>query len=162
MGQQNELMLPTFEKVIDGETYEIRMLDGVVGFRLYTRLLTCAGGALQALGKIDAEGDRTELAARAIGALLASLPQDLYEEARGLFADNTTVFKASGQKPRLKNVFGLHFAGRYAHLTKWMVECFRVNFADFLDEGGPLSSLIGLAAKASQSPTASTGSPSGS
>jgi hypothetical protein len=159
---KNELVLPSFEKQIDGETYEIRMLDGLVGFDLYTRLLTCAGGAMKELGKIDAKGDHSELALRALGALLSSLPPSLYAEARDLFAENTLVFKPSGQKPRLKHCFGIHFAGRYAHMSKWMIECFKVNFADFLDESGPLGNLIAMAAKLSQSPTDSTGSPSDS
>lgn len=159
---QNELILPSFEKVIDGETYEIRMLDGVVLHRLYTRLLACAGAAMQSFGKIESTGDHTELAARAIGVLLASLPQDLHEDARSLFADNTTVFKADGKKPRLKNIFGIHFAGRPVHMTKWLIECFKVNFADFLDENGPLSEMIDRVGKASQSPKGSTGSPIGS
>jgi tail assembly chaperone len=155
----NELVLPSFEKVIDGETYEIRMLDGVVGFRLYTRLLQCAGAALKELGKIDTKGDHTELAARAVCALLAGLPPELYEEARALFAESTTLHKSDGKKPALKHHFGNHFAGRYAHLSKWMIECFKVNFADFLDESGPLSSLFATLAKASPSPKGSTGSP---
>ena len=158
----NELVLPSVEKVIDGETYEIRMLDGVVLHRLYTRLLTCAGGAMQIFGKVEDTENHAELAARAIAALLSAIPQDLHEEARALFADNTTLFKASGQKPRLKNVFGVHFAGRPMHMSKWFAECFKVNFADFLDENGPLAEMIAKAGQASKSPTGSTGSQSGS
>jgi len=160
MAQQNELILPSVEVTIDGETYEIRMLDGTVGFPLYTRLISCAGNAIKELGKLD--GSQEELAMRAIGALLTGLPQDLYEQARALFAESTVLHKADGKKPRLKNVFGTHFAGRYAHMTKWMIECFKVNFADFLDESGPLADMIALAAKVSQSQTTSIGSPSAS
>lgn len=156
----NELVLPTVEVVIDGETYSIRMLDGTVGFPLYTRLISCAGSAVKDLGKLD--GDPSDLAVRALGALVAGLPQDLYEQARSLFADSCVLHRPDGKQPRLKNVFGTHFAGRYAHMSKWMLECFKVNFADFLDENGPLADLLSIAGKLSQSQKTSTGSPSGS
>lgn len=131
--------LPQTVVTIDGETYTIQLLDAVVGSELYFKLLNAVGGSLASLGDLDVKGDideegvKTDLALRAIGALMKGLSKDLLVECRETFAAHCSVRKEA-LEPKLKHVFGNHFAGRYAHMSKWLFECVKVNFADFLDE----------------------------
>jgi tail assembly chaperone len=154
------LQMPTETRTFDGETYEITMLDGVACHRLYVKLVNAVGGAIGSLSKPSGAGSEDELMVRALGSVLGALSPELHEEIRSTYADSCVVHDGD-KRPRLKNCFGAHFAGRPAHMTKWLFECTKVNFADFLDESGPLGALIAkIKAKvAPKSPTTSIGSP---
>jgi hypothetical protein len=151
-----EVLTKTVE--IDGETYEIRILDAITGYRVYVKLLNAVGGALAGAGGLKGSGP--ELALKALGSALANLTPELAEELRSTFAKATCLVK-DGKKPELKDVFLTHFRGRYAHMSKWMFECIRANFADFLADGAngsanPLEQLKAMFQ--SKSPPTSTGS----
>lgn len=155
--------LPAKQVVIEGETYTIRLLDAYAGSALYAKLLSAAGGALSALGSVDTKGVvksdlAGELGIAAAGALLRGISPELFKEVRDTFAASCCVTK-DGKEPELKNIFAFHFAGRYAHMSKWLLECMKVNFADFLD--GDLAGQIIAKFKPSsesKSPLDSTGS----
>jgi hypothetical protein len=154
-----EVLTKTVE--IDGETYEIRILDAITGYRVYVKLLNAVGGALEGAGALKG-GSGGELALKVLGSALANLKPELAEELRSTFAKSCCLVK-DGKKPELKDVFLLHFRARYAHMSKWMLECVKANFADFLaDESNgnsnPLEQLKAMFQ--GKPPTASTGSSS--
>jgi len=156
-----EVLTETVE--IDGEKYEIRLLDAIHGYRVYVKLLNAVGGALEGAGSLKGSS-KGELALKTIGAALKNLSPELAEELRSTFAKTTCIVKPDGKKPELKDVFLTHFRGRYAHMSKWLFACIKANFADFLaegsSEGGP-SPLEALKAMFQEKPpTASTGSSS--
>lgn len=151
-----EAMSKTVE--IDGVTYEIQVLDAIKGFRLYVKLLNSAGGALADLGNLKTSSPG-ELAMRAMGAVLANVTPEFAEELRSTFAASCAVVLEGGKKPQVKDVFITHFRGRYAHMTKWILECAKANFADFLagdSSESPLADLLTMFQ--SKSPRTSTGS----
>lgn len=141
---------------IDGETYDIQMLDAVRGFRVYTKLLGAVGGVLENAGKL--EGNPAELGLKLLGSALKSITPELAEELRSTFAAHSSVTLADGKKPQVKDVFLMHFRGRYLHMSKWLFECVKVNFADFLAEGSSVNLSALLGNFGSKSPSASTGS----
>jgi hypothetical protein len=124
-----EVLTKTVE--IDGETYEIRLLDAVTGYRVYVKMLNAVGSAFEGL-KLKGASDG-ELAMQAVGAALANLSPELAEELRATFARSCCLVK-DGKKPELKDIFLTHFRGRYGHLTKWLIACVKANFADFLSD----------------------------
>lgn len=152
-----EVLTETVE--IDGETYEIRLLDAIAGAKLYAKLLSAFGGALKGLGKVDPKNP-DEIALPAIGTVLSSLTPELFEELRATFARATCLVK-DGKRPELKDVFMTHFRGRYGHMSKWMLACLKANFADFLGDSstGKPGLITDLLSKfVSMSPKPSTGS----
>jgi tail assembly chaperone len=162
------IALPSTTITIDDEIYTIQTLDAITCFGLYSKLLNAVGGSLSSLSELavkdNVESDKAaqlDLALRAIGALLRGLPPPLLEECRSVFANSSRVQKEAAN-PQLSKIFAFHFAGRMAHMSKWMFECAKVNFADFLD--GDLVAQLSAKFKAhlgpSQSPTTSNGSTS--
>lgn len=158
------IALPSTTVTIDDEIYTIQTLDAITCFGLYSKLLNAVGGSLSSLSdlavKDNVESDKTaqlDLALRAIGALLRGLPPPLLEELRATFAANTSVQKEA-KSPKLSSVFAFHFAGRMAHMSKWMLECMKVNFADFLDDVLVDQLTAKFKAHTSTSQTISTGS----
>ena len=143
---------------IDGTTYEIQILDAIKGYRLYVKLINTVGGVLESAGKLD--GDKPqELALKFIGAALRNLPPELAEELRSTFAASCLVVMPDGKRPQVKDVFAVLFRGRMLHMSKWLIECIKANFADFLaDDSGenPLAQLATLFK--SKSPASSIGS----
>lgn len=123
---------------IDGDEYEITQLGAIEGRRVLTKLLKLAGPALGALagaGKLDET---------AIGAALTSAAEELDEATLDslceTFGANSTV-RNGDRRPKLEAVvFDNHFAGRYMAMTKWLIACLKLNFADFL-EGSTLGNL---------------------
>lgn len=140
------IALPSQQVTIDNETYTIVTLDGVTCSNLFFKLLAAAGAAFSKLQALS--GDKDDLAIRALGALLAGLSPELSAEVRTVFAGSCTVTK-EGKELSLKVVFPVHFAGRMAHMGKWILECAKVNFADFLDDGSAEGILEQLRALAS-------------
>lgn len=154
------IALPSVQVVLDGETYTIRTLDAYVASALYCKFLNTLGGALASLGAVEGKGTG-ELGVIAAGALLAKLSPELFREVRDTFAASCSVQKGD-KNPELKNIFAIHFAGKMAHMSKWMLECMKVNFADFL-EGDLVDQITAKFKKAmgtsdESPPTGSTGS----
>lgn len=142
---------------IDGVHYTIRMLDATKGYPIYCRLMGKAGEVFEGAGKIDGTG--SDLAMRLLGKAMQSLSPELMGELIKVFGASSTVTLEDGKTPTVGTVFAMHFAGKYGHMLSWLIECAKVNFADFLPQD--LLSKIPAELRArfqSPSPTASTGS----
>lgn len=148
---------PPHEVEIDGVHYTIRMLDATKGYPVYCKLMSKAGEALEGAGKLDASG--SDLAVRLLGKVLQSLSPELVGELIKAFGPTSTVTLEDGKTPTVASVFAFHFAGKYGHMMSWLIECAKVNFADFLPQDLLSKLPAELRAKfMSASPTISTGS----
>lgn len=124
---------PTVVVDIGGDKYEIAALSAVEGRRVYLRLIKLLGPAL---GKI-ANGDKLPAQDKLLGAvteLLAGLDEadlDLFCDS---FGNATNLVTDPRKRITLdRATFGEHFCGKYADMTRWLVECVKVNkFLDFL------------------------------
>ena len=126
--------------VIDGVTFEITQLGAVEGSDLYARLAaaigpTIADGPLAGLADSSAEAKIAALAIKG----LAGLPTELWTDLRIKFAGTTKVQAGEvmltlgdGRTLPAEGTFDQHFAGRYGHMTRWLMACLKHNFADFL------------------------------
>lgn len=136
------LDLPKQEVTIDGVKFQIGMLDAVTGSRLAVRLQNTLGTALR--GVRDADGGAVIQLA---GGVLEHVTPELLSELVDTFGAQCRVETEPGKMPVVKDVFAQFFAGRYLLMYRWLYECLRVNFADFLSEG-TIDKLRALAASA--------------
>jgi hypothetical protein len=151
---------------VDGVEFEIQPLGAIQGRKLFTKIVKSLGPALSEVAKLAGAKDKksqdaaSALGLSLLGGLLERLDPELVSELCEAFAQHCTVRYPDGTKPKLPRVFDDYFAGRYSHLTRWLIECLRVNFADFLSDGSLMRDLqtIGKPAgsPASETPTQST------
>lgn len=118
---------------IDDQSYVVEQLGAVEGMRIYQRLVKALGPvareALAQAGSLDTEAAQATLVIRA----LELLPDDLMSELADKFSRSCHVKVGSASMPlSTADLFDQHFAGRYGHLTKWIIACAKFNFADFL------------------------------
>ena len=133
---------PTKLVKIDDTEFELSQLDGVSGLDLVDRLTA-------ALGPVVASAIRSGLSAKggdaeaALGFLvveaMATLPADLKADLRIRFAGLSKVKAGTlmmslgdGLKLEPNGVFAQHFAGRFGHMTRWLLACLKWSFSDFL------------------------------
>lgn len=129
------ISLPTKTVQIDEFTYTITTLDAVSARRIWVRLFKAIGAGAESAASDEAG------VMRFLSRVVQALPEDLVEEMADTYARSCTVHYPKGEL-KVAQVFGMHFAGRPAHYGRWLVECSKVNFADFLDG---LTSLKGSA-----------------
>lgn len=136
--------LPTKTVTIDGFEYEIMTLDALKARPLWVKLFKAFGPGIEAVS--HAEGAQ-EIALTLLGKTLAELPEELVMQMSDTFAASCTVKQEDGKRPFVKQVFAIHFAGRPGHFFAWLLECCKVNFADFLDGSlsAKISALVSLA-----------------
>lgn len=127
--------LPIKTVTIDGVEYEITTLDAIKARRIWVRLVKALGPGIEAAAASDAP---QEAGLKLLGATLERLPDDLLGEIADVFGESCTV-SLEGRKPTVASVARFHFAGRPLHWSKWLLECAKVNFADFLDATGGTS-----------------------
>jgi hypothetical protein len=142
---------------IDGVEFEVQPLGAIQGRRLFTKIVRSLGPALTEVAKLadpKAKKDAAALGLSVLGGLLERLDPALVDELCEAFAAHCTVRYPDGAKPKLPRVFDDYFAGRYNHLTRWLIECLRLNFADFLSDGSLLASLK-TTGESSETPTPS-------
>lgn len=129
---------------IEGAIYEVRPLPTTKGLRLMTRLARILGDGAGAL----MEGSSG--VAKALPALLESIPDDLLAEVCVMLGERTTVVLSPSQKPPLTGeFFEVHFAGRYHVLVQWLRFALEVNY-------GPLAGWLRTAAASTPTPGAKT------
>jgi hypothetical protein len=76
----------------------------------------------------------------------------------GVFRDKTMIHKGDDRWVSLSSEYELHFAGDYGGLMRWLLECLKVNYENFLPGSLSASVAQGVATKIpSQSPNTSTG-----
>lgn len=137
----------TQKLALDGEGYEITMLPATEGLEVYNRLLKVLGpmmrSALKEPGivgskKVAADGAGEDSTA---GMKIATIVIEGFEtmdvaftlELAQLFSKNTLVMMEGSMVPLAAgDIFDQHFAGRYAHLTRWLLAHLKLNFSDFL------------------------------
>ncbi len=144
MARKTELL------VIDGTTFEITQLPATEGLLVYNKLLRVLGPVIRsALGEPEltsaaksADADAPEKAITAnAGLRIASIILQGFEaldpaftlELAQQFSRNTNLKLESAMVPlSAGDIFDQHFAGRYAHMTRWLVAHLKLNFSDFL------------------------------
>lgn len=129
---------------IDDVEYELTQIGGVEGLDLWDRLCEKLGGRMAAAVKTGLIASGNVDAVEASVAIdlveaLTTLPADLKSELRIRFAALSKIKAASlllplggGKQLQPGDTFDQHFAGRFGHMSKWMLECLRWSFGDFL------------------------------
>lgn len=137
-------MLPTKSRKIGDCTYTTTLLSASEGLAINPLLYRALGPAVAELAANLPEGDLSlgDLPWAAVTAAVKELTLRLDEaDLRTLttkFAAVTEVTLPDGKKPRLNDVFDVHFAGKYARMYQWLLFCLEANFADFLEVVQPL------------------------
>ena len=129
---------------VDDVEYTITQIGGVEGGELFDRLTQELGPAViegirQALTSSEKKATEAVLAAVIVRAIVALSPA-LKNDLRWKFAQLTTVDTGSVMLPlatekklQVGDSFDQHFAGRFPHMTKWLVAAMQWGFAG----GGP-------------------------
>jgi hypothetical protein len=143
------------EKRIGDCTYRVTMLDAVEGSRTFIRLSRTFGPALS---KIDLSTDTS--IGQVVGSLCERLTEEDFEHYCKLFMKKTSVELEDGKEPMLKDIFEVHFAGKYLEMVQWLAFCFEVNFRGFFDGAGSFlrKAMQPAPVPVSKSPSTSTGS----
>ena len=139
---------------VDGVEYNLEQLGAVQGRRFVLRLMSNAAPIIQRLAETDELNEQAVFAALGVG--LGNLDADLVEELSDAFAKKTKVHVGEIWMD-LTPIYDQHFAGSYLSLGKWLFECMKLNFADFL--GGSSDALASVRAKISASKAPKTVTP---
>jgi len=133
------------EKQIGEHRYRIPLLPTSKGKPVLVRLVKLLGGPI---GKLVEGGSVSAIMAGKanVGGALAELAANLSEADLDylceVFGGVCQVEAAPGKWVLVSQVAEIHFAGRYAHMMKWLGACLEVNFADFF--GDPASGFAGF------------------
>ncbi len=122
--------LETKTKSISGVDYSVTTLGATEGRKVYVQLMKALAPGLKA-------GHAEDF----LSNVLTELDEDVVAAMSDRFARTTTV-QIGDRAPYLKDIFDLHFAGKYGDMTKWLLFCLEVNFGDFL--GDALAQLNGI------------------
>ena len=128
---------------IDDVTYEITQLGGVEGLDLYDRLTRELGPAVfEAIRTALSGGGGANAEARVgftVMEALATLPSEFKKSLWVTFAGLSKVKAGDlmlplgdGLKLTKDDVFDQHFAGRFGHMTRWLMASLKWSFVDFL------------------------------
>jgi hypothetical protein len=115
---------------IDGDEYELTQLGAIEGRRLLTRILKFAGPAIQSLAASETLSEISFAAA--LAKAVEQLDEDTVDMLCEKFAAKTCLKIDNRWPPLDKTLFDQHFAGHYMKMMKWLGECMKLNFADFL------------------------------
>lgn len=153
-------MRQTRTVTIGPDTYEITQLGASLALDLWYDLAKALGPSFKDANPEDVAklGMANPVAGlNILVELVQALPRELLHDVRSEFAKATKIkppyeFSSDKELPFVtldEKLFDDHFAGRMKAMGLWFAECFRLNFADFLDE--PTSS----AAPSGRTPTRS-------
>lgn len=109
---------------IGAHTYEITKLPARRGFRLGTQIVKVLGPVI---AKLENPSEAIELIADRVN-------EDQMAEWCEIFAEQTAVILANGNKQSLKGLFDVHFRGNYGELLEWLWASIEANYASFLAE----------------------------
>ena len=129
---------------IDDAEFELTQLGGVEGLDLFDRLTAELGAGIMnaivgAMATKDPEG--------ALGLVLmggmVKMPAEFKSELRTRFAalsklkaGEMWLSLGDGKPLAVDSIFDQHFAGRFGHMTRWLIACLKWSFGDFLASSG--------------------------
>ncbi len=125
-------------KTIGGVDYEVMCLGARSGQESFLALMKAAVTGWQG----------SDTVADLIMSMVIGLPDAQFVSMADKFASRTTVSLPNGNKPCLKDIYDLHFAGKYGDLTQWFMFCIEVNFGNFLGDVRTHLTASGLSAQA--------------
>jgi hypothetical protein len=117
-------MLETKTHQIDGVTYDITQLEGMLGIEVLGRLVKVFGSAFAADDPL--------------GSFTRNLSTDDIKYLCTVFAKTTLHSTEANPDARvqLKDSIGFHFAGKYGRMLKWLWACIDVNYETFFADLG--------------------------
>ncbi len=113
--------LESKSKSISGVDYHVTTLGAIEGRKVYVQLM-----------KALAPGLKSSKTEDFLSNVLMNLDEAVVVDLSDRFARVTTVDVGGALRPCLKDIFDLHFAGKYSEMTQWLMFCLEVNFGDFL------------------------------
>jgi len=131
----------THSTEIDGYRYEMTMFGATQSYRLFHRLFRMLGPTLgpllEALGtakNLDDVDVGSEAAIAAIRSLTQSVSEADLDHVIGQLREATHVGVEVGSEKTvpLKQVFDLHFAGRFGPMARWIAWGLGVQYGSFL------------------------------
>lgn len=154
-------VIETTKVEIDGFEYTLQALDTVKARKVLFTVLGVVSPTMTAAAKANSIEDAF---ANGLDAVIKALPESTYSQLCDTFGMHTIVHLPDGREPQLKDVAKLHFSRRLSAEVRWLFECCKFNFADFLDGKALGKDFRALLAKQSKFnvPQKSTGSSSGS
>ena len=142
-------MKQTKTVTIGPDTYEITQLGASLALDLWYDLAKALGPTFRDVDPEVVVGLAKSNPIAGLNILLdlvQNLPRELLHDLRTEFAKTTKVQPPftlnKGEAPFVtmtEEMFDSHFAGRMKAMSLWFAECFRINFADFLEESGSSS-----------------------
>lgn len=156
----------TVSVALDGESYQLTQLPSTEGLGIYSKLLRLLGPMIRsalsdpavtggAKASVAAEDPEKLQLSDSAGLKIASIIIQGFETLDTTFLlelaqsfSKVTMVKLEGSgfvEMSAGDIFDQHFAGRYAHLTRWLLAHLKLNYSDFL---------AGLASSVKQSPAA--------
>jgi hypothetical protein len=126
------LQMPTKTFEVDGVTYRTTLLDAHAARGMYLQLVQTLGPALESLGATD-DGPADLALVRMISAVVKGLSPEFLNQMCDRFGEKTVIPRTGGEDTLMPAFFGVHFAGRYSAMSRWLVECIKANgMIDFL------------------------------
>lgn len=129
---------------IDGVTYVVRPLPASKGIDLTLRLGRILGPTLAEVTKLagaskeDVKGKGLDIIGRAAAELFERATADQLKAVWLPLAEETRVELEGGKRPKLSEVFDLHFMGRLDLFARWLTFALEVNLR-------PLAAMLGSA-----------------
>jgi hypothetical protein len=132
---------------IDDTDYEMTQLGCVEGLEIYDRLSKELGpavtqGILKLMTEKNAEAHITFIVVQAITTLPSDFKKHLWVKFAGLSkvkAGNLMLPLGDGLKLEVAGTYDQHFAGRFGHMTRWLLASLKWSFGDFLPDSGESS-----------------------
>jgi hypothetical protein len=154
-------------RVIDGVEYEVLPLPGKMASSYLNRMLRMLAPGLGVAASAIGLGQADE---SALGGGLAGVLERFTEAEKNAFEDvfarHTFITLEDGRKPKLSEVFDIHFQGDMGGWAQWFAFCLEVNFQGFFSvakskllaaAGAHAEKLKAARASSSSSPPAATG-----
>jgi len=122
----------TTVKIADS-TYRITALSATEGRKIYLKLAKILAPGLAKLPSLKDANNVDKLLGVVVGSL-DSLDEDTLDLFCEAFGKATELVVSDKQQITLEpGAFGEHFCGKYADMTRWLIECIKANkFIDFL------------------------------
>ncbi len=125
---------------IDDDEFELTQLGGVEGLDLFDRLTAELGaGIMNALVGAMATKDPEGALGLVLMGGMVKMPADFKSELRIRFAalsklkaGQMWIALGDGKALAADGIFDQHFAGRFGHMTRWLIACLKWSFGDFL------------------------------